>query len=139
MSRYITLKNLYFLFDVLYPSLYISFVLFISIRTERLSLSVSLETRENQRFLLYDSASLLSWTGIENSQAHYHESNHTKLFDSKTYIENLQNLVASIEDILTPFTNLNIIIGRNGIGKTSIIEAIYLGSLAKSFKTNNDR
>ena len=36
------------------------------------------------------------------------------------------------------FSNLNIIIGHNGIGKTSIIEAIYLGSLAKSFKTNND-
>ncbi len=34
------------------------------------------------------------------------------------------------------FTNLNIIIGKNGIGKTSILEAIYLGSLAKSFKTN---
>ena len=36
------------------------------------------------------------------------------------------------------FSNLNIIIGKNGIGKTSIIEAIYLGSLAKSFKTNNE-
>ncbi len=36
------------------------------------------------------------------------------------------------------FSNLNIIIGKNGIGKTSIIEAIYLGSLAKSFKTNSD-
>ena len=36
------------------------------------------------------------------------------------------------------FSNLNIIIGKNGIGKTSIIEAIYLGSLAKSFKTNSE-
>ena len=36
------------------------------------------------------------------------------------------------------FSNLNIIIGKNGIGKTSIIESIYLGSLAKSFKTNNE-
>ena len=36
------------------------------------------------------------------------------------------------------FSNLNIIIGKNGVGKTSIIEAIYLGSLAKSFKTNSD-
>ena len=36
------------------------------------------------------------------------------------------------------FSNLNIIIGKNGIGKTSIIEAIYLGSLAKSFKTNTE-
>ena len=40
--------------------------------------------------------------------------------------------------ILDNFSNLNIIIGNNGIGKTSIIESIYLGSLAKSFKTNND-
>src|SRR5574344_2051487 len=36
------------------------------------------------------------------------------------------------------FSNLNIIIGKNGVGKTSIIESIYLGSLAKSFKTNNE-
>lgn len=36
------------------------------------------------------------------------------------------------------FSNLNIIIGKNGIGKTSIIEAIYLGSLAKSFKTTSE-
>lgn len=36
------------------------------------------------------------------------------------------------------FSNLNIIIGKNGIGKTSIIEAIYMGSLAKSFKTTSE-
>ena len=36
------------------------------------------------------------------------------------------------------FSNLNIFIGKNGIGKTSVIESIYLGSLAKSFKTNNE-
>ena len=36
------------------------------------------------------------------------------------------------------FSNLNIIIGKNGIGKTTILEAIYLGSLAKSFKTNSE-
>lgn len=35
-------------------------------------------------------------------------------------------------------TNLNLIIGSNGIGKTSIIEAIYIGSLAKTFKSNDD-
>ena len=40
--------------------------------------------------------------------------------------------------IFNNFSNLNLIIGSNGIGKTSIIEAIYMGSLAKSFKTNND-
>lgn len=36
------------------------------------------------------------------------------------------------------FSNLNIIIGKNGVGKTTIIESIYLGSLAKSFKTSNE-
>ena len=40
--------------------------------------------------------------------------------------------------IIDNFSNLNIIIGKNGIGKTTILEAIYLGSLAKSFKTNNE-
>ncbi len=40
--------------------------------------------------------------------------------------------------IFDNFSNLNIIIGKNGIGKTSVLESIYLGSLAKSFKTNND-
>ena len=40
--------------------------------------------------------------------------------------------------IFDNFSNLNIIIGKNGVGKTSIIESIYLGSLAKSFKTNNE-
>ena len=39
---------------------------------------------------------------------------------------------------LDNFSNLNILIGKNGIGKTSILESIYLGSLAKSFKTNNE-
>ena len=34
--------------------------------------------------------------------------------------------------------NINIIIGNNGVGKTSILESIYLGSLAKTFKTNDD-
>ncbi len=36
------------------------------------------------------------------------------------------------------FSNLNIIIGSNGIGKTSILESIYLGSLTKTFKSNDD-
>ena len=40
--------------------------------------------------------------------------------------------------IFDKFSNLNITIGKNGIGKTSIIESIYIGSLAKSFKTNNE-
>ena len=34
--------------------------------------------------------------------------------------------------------NLNIIIGSNGIGKTSILESIYVCSLARSFKSNDE-
>lgn len=33
---------------------------------------------------------------------------------------------------------LNVIIGKNGVGKTSIIESIYFGSIAKSFKSYYD-
>lgn len=54
---------------------------------------------------------------------------------TKIELQNFRNYKKKIFD---NFTNLNIIIGTNGIGKTSIIEAIYLGSLAKSFKTNNE-
>ena len=50
----------------------------------------------------------------------------------------LQNFRNYKKKTFNNFSNLNIIIGKNGVGKTSIIEAIYLGSLAKSFKTNND-
>jgi len=34
--------------------------------------------------------------------------------------------------------SLNIIIGENGIGKTSILESVYICSLARSFKSNDD-
>lgn len=34
--------------------------------------------------------------------------------------------------------NINIIIGGNGAGKTNILEAVYLNSLTKSFRANND-
>ncbi len=54
---------------------------------------------------------------------------------TKIELNNFRNYEKKIFD---NFSNLNIIIGKNGIGKTSIIEAIYLGSLAKSFKTNNE-
>lgn len=33
---------------------------------------------------------------------------------------------------------INVIIGKNGVGKTSIIEGIYFGSIAKSFKSYYD-
>lgn len=39
------------------------------------------------------------------------------------------------------FENLkkvNVIIGNNGTGKTSIIESIYMCSVGKSFRSNND-
>ena len=54
---------------------------------------------------------------------------------TKIELINFRNYKKKIYD---KFSNLNIIIGKNGVGKTSIIEAIYLGSLAKSFKTNTD-
>ncbi len=54
---------------------------------------------------------------------------------TKLELNNFRNYKKQIFD---NFSSLNIIIGKNGIGKTSIIEAIYLGSLAKSFKTNNE-
>ncbi len=34
--------------------------------------------------------------------------------------------------------NLNIIIGENGVGKTSILESIYVCSLARTFKSNDE-
>ncbi len=54
---------------------------------------------------------------------------------TKIELLNFRNYTKKIFD---NFSNLNIIIGKNGIGKTSILEAIYLGSLAKSFKTTNE-
>ena len=34
--------------------------------------------------------------------------------------------------------HLNLIIGKNGMGKTNLVEAIYVLALTKSFRTNND-
>lgn len=39
---------------------------------------------------------------------------------------------------LETLENLNIIIGKNGVGKTSILESIYVCSLARTFKSNVD-
>ena len=55
---------------------------------------------------------------------------------TKLELTNFRNYKKQIFD---NFSNLNIIIGKNGIGKTSIVEAIYLGSLAKPFKKNNEQ
>ena len=54
---------------------------------------------------------------------------------TKIELLNFRNYTKKVFD---NFSNLNIIIGKNGIGKTSILEAIYLGSLAKSFKTSRE-
>ena len=35
--------------------------------------------------------------------------------------------------------NVNIIFGNNAQGKTNILEAIFIASLGKSFRTNNDK
>ena len=39
---------------------------------------------------------------------------------------------------LDNINNLKIIIGENGVGKTSILESIYVCSLARTFKSNDD-
>lgn len=40
---------------------------------------------------------------------------------------------------LTGFSNINIIIGANGVGKTNIVEAIYLLSLGRSFRSGTNK
>ena len=45
---------------------------------------------------------------------------------------NYENLNLEFSD------NLNIIYGENGVGKTNLVEAIYVLSLTKSFRTNDD-
>lgn len=40
---------------------------------------------------------------------------------------------------LTGFSNINIVIGSNGVGKTNIVEAIYLLSLARSLRPGTNR
>lgn len=44
------------------------------------------------------------------------------------------------EDIKYEFDDyINIIYGKNGVGKTNLVEAIYVLALTKSFRTNNDK
>ncbi len=40
---------------------------------------------------------------------------------------------------LTGFSNINIVIGPNGVGKTNIVEAIYLLSLGRSFRAGTNK
>jgi DNA replication and repair protein RecF len=35
--------------------------------------------------------------------------------------------------------NVNILYGKNGVGKTNLVESIYVLALTKSFRTNNDK
>ncbi len=35
--------------------------------------------------------------------------------------------------------NINLLVGKNGQGKTNIVEAIYMLSFGKSFRTNKDK
>jgi DNA replication and repair protein RecF len=50
-------------------------------------------------------------------------------------IENLRNIT---EAAISPHNRLNIIIGNNGAGKTTILEAIYLLARARSFRQKRD-
>jgi len=52
-----------------------------------------------------------------------------KLFNFRNY----KNLKIDFSD------TLNIIYGKNGMGKTNLVEAVYVLALTKSFRTNNDK
>ena len=54
------------------------------------------------------------------------------------YVE-LKNFRNYKKLIIDDLSRINVFIGKNGIGKTSIIEAIYLGSVTKSFRSNYDK
>ena len=45
---------------------------------------------------------------------------------------NYENLLLSFSE------NINIIVGNNALGKTNILESIYVLALTKSFRTSND-
>ena len=51
---------------------------------------------------------------------------------------NLSNFRNFKKITLNNFKRINVIIGDNGTGKTSIIESIYMCSVGKSFRTNSD-
>ena len=51
---------------------------------------------------------------------------------------NLSNFRNFKKITLKDFKRINVIIGDNGTGKTSIIESIYMCSVGKSFRTNSD-
>lgn len=55
------------------------------------------------------------------------------MFIRKLYVQNFRNLR---EQEISFSSNLNILIGENGHGKTNLIEAIYILSTTKSFRTS---
>ena len=53
----------------------------------------------------------------------------------KTHLIEIRNF----EDFsIEPAGNMTVLTGKNGAGKTNIIEAIYFASVGKSFRTSND-
>jgi len=58
-----------------------------------------------------------------------------KMYVKKLELTNFRNYEKLKLDNLK---DLNIIIGDNGIGKTSVLESIYVCSLARTFKSNDD-
>jgi len=53
----------------------------------------------------------------------------------KLQLENFRNYPSKLQDF-TLDKNITIFIGKNGLGKTNLLEAIYLLSLGKSFRTS---
>ncbi|MEW8049146.1 MAG: DNA replication/repair protein RecF [Candidatus Thiodiazotropha sp.] len=56
---------------------------------------------------------------------------HNKLHIEKIKIENLRNITQAE---ISPISHINIIVGSNGAGKTTILESIYLLARARSFR-----
>ena len=49
-------------------------------------------------------------------------------------IQNIRNISSESID---PSPEINVIYGENGSGKTSILEALYMAGMARSFRSNN--
>ena len=58
------------------------------------------------------------------------------MFVKSLKIKNIRNYK---EEEIKFDENINILLGKNGQGKTNLIEAIYISSFSKSFRTNNER
>ncbi len=58
------------------------------------------------------------------------------MYINKINLENIRNYE---NEIIEFNRNINIIIGKNGQGKTNLIESIYVSAFSKSFRTNNEK